>query len=79
MQYGCMVCNGIEQFAPECKRCHQKMKDLGRIEDYYSSYSPYEEQDSIAILQEATNACIHLIHCEECSYTKKIKIPYTKI
>ena len=28
------------------------MEDLGRIEDFYTPYSPYEEQDDLAILQD---------------------------
>ena len=33
---------------------------FSRIEDFYTPYSPYEEQDDLAILQESTHNCIHV-------------------
>ncbi len=75
MEYGCPVCNGLITFAEECNKCKQTMEDLGRIEDFYTPYSPYEEQDDLAILQESTHNCIHLFHCLECNNDQQILIP----
>lgn len=79
MEYGCRVCNGLDKIEQNCPNCRQLMKDLGRMEDYYSAYSPYEEQDKIASLKESDNYCIHLLKCEKCGRISKIFIPFEVI
>ncbi|MDN5322306.1 MAG: hypothetical protein PWQ67_760 [Clostridia bacterium] len=75
MEFGCPVCNGLMSMDELCDNCDQVMEDLGRIEDFYAPYSPYEEQDDIPILLESRNNCIHLYTCLECDSDKHILIP----
>ena len=75
MEFGCPVCNGLIAIGEYCKSCNSVMEDLGRIEDYYTPYSPYEEQDGIPILQESTENCIHLFQCLGCDNEKQLLIP----
>jgi len=76
MEYGCPVCNGFISIGEICPKCNQAMEDLGRIEDYYTPYSPYEEQDDIPVLQEAEESCLHVFSCPECSTEENVFIPY---
>ncbi|MFZ7103205.1 MAG: hypothetical protein ACOWWO_11205 [Peptococcaceae bacterium] len=76
MEIGCPVCNGFLSIGELCEHCEEVMEDLGRIEDYYTPYSPYEEQDGIPVLQESRNNCIHLYACSGCKSEKQIMIPY---
>ncbi|MFZ5944121.1 MAG: hypothetical protein ACOYVD_08425 [Bacillota bacterium] len=75
MEFGCPVCNGFVSIGEICDNCEQVMDDLGRIEDYYAPYSPYEEQDDIPILQESDDNCIHLFNCGGCDHEKHILVP----
>ncbi|NLW24518.1 MAG: hypothetical protein GXY91_04650 [Clostridia bacterium] len=76
MEYGCPICNGLMSIDEICPYCQQNMKDMGRIEDLYTPYSPYEEQDDIPILQESINSCIHLFSCPECIYEERVIVPF---
>ena len=51
MEIGCPVCNGLLSIGEVCNKCSGVMEDMGRIEDFYNPYSPYEEQDGIPLLQ----------------------------
>lgn len=76
MECGCPVCNGI--IVPErlCPDCGEKMKDTGKIEDYYGPYSPYDNEDlyenpELWELAEE-GQCVHLYSCQECGYDERV-------
>lgn len=70
----CPVCNGLMEIDFRCRQCQKKMNDLGRIEDFYLPYSPYEEQDDLAALQESDLFCIHLLFCPNCKLDQRCNI-----
>ncbi|NLT95483.1 MAG: hypothetical protein GXW85_08140 [Clostridia bacterium] len=79
MEIGCPVCNGLLSIGEVCKNCQGVMEDMGRIEDYYNPYSPYEEQDKIPQLAESPGNCIHLFACTNCNEEQQVAIPLEKI
>lgn len=55
------------------------MEDMGRIEDFYNPYSPYEELDLIPCLQELPGNCIHLFSCTSCEEEEQIIVPLERM
>lgn len=79
MEIGCPVCNGLLSIGEMCEKCRGVMEDVGRIEDFYNPYSPYEEQDRITLLQESPGNCIHLFSCYECGHEQNLVIPLERM
>ncbi|KJS19185.1 MAG: hypothetical protein VR72_19380 [Clostridiaceae bacterium BRH_c20a] len=79
MEIGCPVCNGLLSIGELCENCRDVMEDQGRIEDFYSPYSPYEEQDGIPLLQELPGNCIHLFSCTNCEHEQQIIVPLERM
>lgn len=79
MNFLCPICNGLKKLEKNCVLCNKALKDLGRIEDYYSPYSPYEELDQIPCLQESSLYCIHFLKCKNCNFVKKHYISLQQI
>jgi hypothetical protein len=64
----CPVCNNIVNEIFPCSNCGGKMKNEGRISDYYDSYSadmPIENKDTY---------CTHVYVCDSCGELKNFKI-----
>jgi hypothetical protein len=79
MEIGCPVCNGFLSIGEVCKKCSSVMEDMGRIEDFYNPYSPYEELDLIPCLQELPGNCIHLFSCTSCEEEEQIIVPLERM
>lgn len=68
MEKVCPVCNAINQGSFPCTSCSGRMKDNGRVSDYYDPYSadmPIENQEAY---------CTHIYQCDECRELKNYKI-----
>lgn len=65
----CPLCNGIHTQNIVCPHCKTKMKDGGRIENYYDSYSPYLPNEILPQVNGVdTQQCLHLFYCPRCGY-----------
>lgn len=74
----CPICNGFATFQQACFKCSGEMKDVGKVYDLYSDYSPYRPIDDIkmtdgyADLQH--NQCMHFTYCLTCGHEEIIGI-----
>lgn len=66
----CPLCNGLLSYTKACPDCQQIMDDTGKLENYFGPYSPYEEMDSLRLINGypdlASNQCLHVFSCSHC-------------
>jgi len=75
MELVCPLCNGIEKYEISCPTCEGLMVDEGPIVDYLDDYSPYLSRDITQLVDgTASDKCVHLYKCTECSRDKRIEI-----
>jgi len=77
--YICYLCNGMDILNHTCKECENRMKDGGKVVDYYGDYAPYIEQESAQMMdgipESSTNhQCIHLAFCSICKRSEELII-----
>ncbi|MDD3839164.1 MAG: hypothetical protein PHP06_01135 [Clostridia bacterium] len=72
MEKICPICNGLYELEEYCPKCGNKMKTAGAIQDFYGPYSPYMGKEFYQDLPDYR--CIHLIHCSNCGYDKRIEV-----
>lgn len=79
MDFGCPVCNGLNDAHVNCSTCVHPLEDRGRLEQVFDDYSPYREIDDLrrtnAYLDLQMNQCMHLLYCPTCEQEKVIGIP----
>lgn len=75
MEQICPLCNGLIEHEVKCEKCNEKMKDNGRIADYYDNYSSYLEMSITELIDGVSNdKCVHIFACPDCNYDKRIAI-----
>ncbi|CCO06973.1 conserved hypothetical protein [Desulforamulus hydrothermalis Lam5 = DSM 18033] len=70
MEKLCVLCNQLFQLTASCPNCGNDLSDQGLIQDYYDSYSPYEDQ---TVFEDGyrgytEECCVHLLACPCCRF-----------
>ncbi|AKS37477.1 hypothetical protein NP92_03185 [Anoxybacillus gonensis] len=67
----CPLCNGLRTIVFYCEQCGEKLKDEGKLTDYFDDYSPYMDADMMKMVDgyahtRKQHVCVHLFHCDNC-------------
>lgn len=76
----CPLCNGLYRAKKDCPICNKHMEDTGPVINYFDDYSPYLLDDISSYVDgvDETN-CLHLFHCNQCNYDKRVIIERKKV
>ncbi|MBM7855906.1 hypothetical protein JOC37_002328 [Desulfohalotomaculum tongense] len=79
MDYTCLMCNHLVEITQPCPNCGGEMSNLGLLQDFYDSYSPYLDQEIYEDNYKNYNHhyCVHLMKCDNCD--TELFYPYKRL